>query len=259
MQIVKTYLVSLSVMFHLSPIALAQMKQAFDHSKFDAVLKKYVQDGKVNYAGLKQEPLLDAYLKDLEQADPEALPTREEKIAFWINAYNAYTLKLVVDHYPIKSITDLSALGYLTLPIDSPWKRKFCKVGGRVYSLDEIEHDILRAKFGEEKIHFAVNCASVSCPILRSEAYTGERLAQQLREQAENFLRDGVRNAFRLEENTLYLSRIFDWYRSDFEKKKSSLLLYLAPYFSDEERRRLESGNITIKFLDYNWELNEQK
>lgn len=246
----------------MSPIAFAQMAtvaKSFDHSKFDTVLKQYVRDGKVNYAALKHEPLLESYLKDLEQADPESLPTREEKIAFWINAYNAYTLKLIVDHYPLRSITDLSFLGHLTLPIDSPWKRKFCKVGGKVYSLDDIEHTILRGQFGEEKIHFAVNCASASCPVLRSEAYTGEKLAEQLREQAERFLRDGVRNQFRLEENTLYLSKVFDWYREDFEKKKSSLLEYLAPYFSGEERRRLESGSITIKFLDYNWELNEQK
>jgi len=165
----------------------------------------------------------------------------------------------VVDNYPIKSITDLSALGYLSLPFDSPWKRKFCKVGGKTYSLDEIEHDILRGKFGEEQIHFAVNCASESCPVLRSEAYTGAKLGAQLREQAEAFLRDSTRNHIKLEGNTLYLSKIFEWYRSDFESKKGSLLKYIAQFFSGEERERLESGNITIKFLDYNWNLNEAK
>jgi len=237
----------------------AQQGTTFDHSKFDTLLKTYVQNGKVNYAALKQDKRLDEYLQQLSEADPEALPTREEKIAFWINAYNAYTLKLVVDNYPIKSITDLSALGYLSLPFDSPWKRKFCKVGGKTYSLDEIEHDILRGKFGEEQIHFAVNCASESCPVLRSEAYTGAKLGAQLREQAEAFLRDSTRNHIKLEGNTLYLSKIFEWYRSDFESKKGSLLKYIAQFFSGEERKRLESGNITIKFLDYNWNLNEAK
>jgi len=237
----------------------AQQGTTFDHSKFDTLLKTYVQNGKVNYAALKQDKRLDEYLQQLSEADPEALPTREEKIAFWINAYNAYTLKLVVDNYPIKSITDLSALGYLSLPFDSPWKRKFCKVGGKTYSLDEIEHDILRGKFGEEQIHFAVNCASESCPVLRSEAYTGAKLGAQLREQAEAFLRDSTRNHIKLEGNTLYLSKIFEWYRSDFESKKGSLLKYIAQFFSGEERERLESGNITIKFLDYNWNLNEAK
>jgi hypothetical protein len=237
----------------------AQQGTTFDHSKFDTLLKTYVQNGKVNYAALKQDKRLDEYLQQLSEADPEALPTREEKIAFWINAYNAYTLKLVVDNYPIKSIKELSALGYLSLPFDSPWKRKFCKVGGKSYSLDEIEHDILRGKFGEEQIHFAVNCASESCPVLRSEAYTGAKLGAQLREQAEAFLRDSTRNHIKLEGNTLYLSKIFEWYRSDFESKKGSLLKYIAQFFSGEERERLESGNITIKFLDYNWNLNEAK
>ncbi len=237
----------------------AQQGTTFDHSKFDTLLKTYVQNDKVNYAALKQDKRLDEYLQQLSEADPEALPTREEKIAFWINAYNAYTLKLVVDNYPIKSITDLSALGYLSLPFDSPWKRKFCKVGGKTYSLDEIEHDILRGKFGEEQIHFAVNCASESCPVLRSEAYTGAKLGAQLREQAEAFLRDSTRNHIKLEGNTLYLSKIFEWYRSDFESKKGSLLKYIAQFFSGEERERLEKGNITIKFLDYNWNLNEAK
>ncbi len=237
----------------------AQQGTTFDHSKFDTLLKTYVQNDKVNYAALKQDKRLDEYLQQLSEADPEALPTREEKIAFWINAYNAYTLKLVVDNYPIKSITDLSVLGYLSLPFDSPWKRKFCKVGGKTYSLDEIEHDILRGKFGEEQIHFAVNCASESCPVLRSEAYTGAKLGTQLREQAEAFLRDSTRNHIKLEGNTLYLSKIFEWYRSDFESKKGSLLKYIAQFFSGEERERLESGNITIKFLDYNWNLNEAK
>ncbi len=237
----------------------AQQGTTFDHSKFDTLLKTYVQNDKVNYAALKQDKRLDEYLQQLSEADPEALPTREEKIAFWINAYNAYTLKLVVDNYPIKSITDLSVLGYLSLPFDSPWKRKFCKVGGKTYSLDEIEHDILRGKFGEEQIHFAVNCASESCPVLRSEAYTGAKLGTQLREQAEAFLRDSTRNHIKLEGNTLYLSKIFEWYRSDFESKKGSLLKYIAQFLSGEERERLEKGNITIKFLDYNWNLNEAK
>lgn len=237
----------------------AQQSTRFDHSKFDALLKQYVQNDKVNYAALKEDKRLNEYLQELERANPDALATREEKIAFWINAYNAYTLKLVVDNYPIKSITDLSALGYLSLPFDSPWKRKFCKIGGKVYSLDDIEHTILRGEFGEEQIHFAVNCASESCPVLRPEAYTGEKLSAQLKEQAQAFLSDSTRNQFRLEGNTLYLSKIFEWYRSDFEKKKGSLLKYIAQYFSGEERERLESGNVTIKFLDYNWNLNEAK
>ncbi len=254
----KVYLLLTLLLSMMSATASFQSARAteFSHAKFDTLLKRHVADGKVNYKALKQDKLLDEYLSDLSRANPNALGSRDEKIAFWINAYNAYTLKLIVDNYPLKSIKDLSFLG--TIVINSPWKKEFCNIGGKLYSLDAIEHDILRGEFGEERIHFAVNCASESCPILRNEAYSPSKLKAQLEEQARTFLGDGVRNQMRWEGKTLYLSQIFNWYRGDFEKKSGSLEAYLAQFFTDEQKRWLAAGEVKIEFLDYDWSLNEQ-
>ncbi|NTW50437.1 MAG: DUF547 domain-containing protein, partial [Chlorobiales bacterium] len=227
------------------------------HEKFDTVLKRHVKDGKVDYASLKKDDLFPAYLEELANADLSKLGSPEEKVAFWINAYNAYTLRLIADNYPIKSIKDLSFLG--TLIINSPWKKRFCTVAGTEYTLDEIEHDILRGELGETGVHFAVVCASNSCPILRSEAYSASALKEQLQEQTQTFLQDTLRNQFKWEGKTLYLSRIFDWYESDFRKKYGSVTNFLAQYFTDEERALLERGEVKIEYLEYDWSLNEQK
>lgn len=236
---------------------IEQTSQGFSHEKLDRVLKRHVTNGKVDYASLKKDDLFPLYLEELANADLSKLGSPEEKVAFWINAYNAYTLKLIADNYPIKSIKDLSFLG--TLIINSPWKKRFCTVAGKAYTLDEIEHDILRGELGETSVHFAVVCASNSCPILRSEAYTASALKDQLQEQTQTFLQDTLRNQFKWEGKTLYLSRIFDWYESDFREKYGSVTKFLAQYFTDEQRTMLERGEVKIEYLDYDWDLNEQK
>mgnify|MGYP001068238557 CR=1 FL=1 len=235
--------------------------QSFDHSLYDSVLKRHVKNGKVDYKSLKADKDFATYLEQLSKANPDALPTREEKIAFWINAYNAFTLKLIVDNYPVKSITEISALGKLTAFIgDSPWKREFFTINGRKMSLDKIEHEILRATFKEERIHFAVNCASSSCPILRNEPYTAEKLSEQLHEQAKQFLKDTLRNRIDLKTKTIYLSKIFDWYKDDFTKSAGSIEHYLAGYIDDENiKQMLLNKEFKIEYLDYDWSLNEAK
>jgi len=232
-----------------------QNSSDFDHSKFDGVLTAHVKQGKVNYAALKYDENFFAYLKALDAADLSVLQTREQQVAFWINAYNAYTLKLIVDNYPIKSIKDLSFLG--TLIINSPWKKRFCAVGGKVYTLDEIEHDILRDKLQETSVHFAVVCASNSCPVLRNEAYSATKVKAQLKNQTEAFLSDSLKNQFKWEGKTLYLSRIFDWYRSDFDQKYGSVTKFLSEYFTGEQKEWLAKGDVKIEYLDYDWSLNE--
>ncbi|ACF14533.1 protein of unknown function DUF547 [Chloroherpeton thalassium ATCC 35110] len=234
-----------------------QNSSDFDHRKFDRVLKKHVKHGKVNYTALKHDEEFSAYLQDLEQADLSVFQSREEKVAFWINAYNAYTLKLILDNYPIKSIKDLSFLG--TLIINSPWKKRFCAVAGNVYTLDEIEHDILRGELQETGVHFAVVCASNSCPILRDEAYSAKKLKEQLTSQTEAFLSDTLKNQFKWEGKTLYLSKIFDWYKSDFEKQYGSVTGFLAQYFTGEQKEWLAKGDVKIEYLEYDWRLNELK
>lgn len=240
--------------------AIAADAQPFDHSRYDAILKRHVKAFRVDYASLKRDAEFPVYLDALSNANPRALGSRQEQIAFWINAYNAFTLKLIIDHYPVKSIADISALGKLTAFFgDSPWKREFFSVGGEKLSLDKIEHDILRGTFKEWRAHFALNCASISCPPLRNEAYVGHRLDAQLDEQARNFLNDALRNVIDLPSKTLYLSKIFDWYQDDFVKAAGSLQKFLARYVDDDLREKLLTETFKIEFLDYDWGLNEAK
>lgn len=243
---------------------MANSTTAFHHDRFSRVLTRFVKDGKVDYAALKQESADEStdfplYLKELADADVSAVEKseRENVVAFWVNAYNAYTLKLIIDNYPLRSIKDLSFLG--TGFINSPWKKKFCRVGGVLYSLDEIEHDILRGRLGETEVHFALVCASASCPVLRSEAYTAPDLRTQLKAQAESFLTDGIHNKLFWEGDTLKLSQIFQWYKKDFEREAGSVEKYLARYFTGEQKAKLESGAVKIEYLDYDWSLNDSK
>ena len=144
-------------------ITTAFAVQGVDNSLYAGLLKKYVKDGVVNYQGFKkEESVFDKYLKVLEQVDSKIL-SRNEQFAFYINAYNAWTIKLILSGYPgIKSIKDMGSL------FKSPWKKKICRIGGKVITLDDIEHNILRPLFKDPRVHFAINCAAKSCPPLRS-------------------------------------------------------------------------------------------
>jgi hypothetical protein len=220
-----------------------------DHSPFSALLAKYVQKGGVRYAEWHasgdDRQALDDYLATLAAVEPSAL-TRYQRLAFWINAYNAFTLDLVLDQYPLESIRD----------IDSPWKRKLVTVEGRSLSLDEIENEIIRPGWKEPLVHFGLHCAAVGCPPLRPEAYEGPRLHEQLEEQARAFLADGTAN--RVDESgRLHLSKIFEWYREDFEQNRGSLVKWLTPYLPALEGRTAK--DVKISFADYDWSLNEAK
>lgn len=227
------------------------------HAPFDALLQASAGDGGVDYRCLKQhEAQLDRYLAALAETDPEALP-RAERLALWINAYNAFTIKLVLGRYPaIKSIKE----------IPRRWDRHVSAVGGRRYSLDEIEHEILRKQFQEPRIHFAIACASKSCPDLLPEAYTADRLEEQLTRAARRFLAD-PNKGFRTEReekgrgayrNNVYLSSIFKWFRKDFESAGGSVIDFIAPYVPSEAAAFLtEHGDdLSIRFLRYDWSLN---
>ena len=201
-----------------------------------------------DYQGFKrEEPQLDQYLAILEKTDTKTL-SRNEQFAFYINAYNAWTIKLILSAYPgIKSIKDLGSL------FKSPWKKKIARIDGDVITLDTIEHGILRPRFKDPRIHFAVNCASKSCPPLRSEPYRGDVLDQQLREMTEAFINDPARN--RLEGNTLYVSRIFKWYSGDFN---GDIVGFFIKYAREELKESLKkhSKEISVEYLDYDWSLN---
>ncbi|MBW2643159.1 MAG: DUF547 domain-containing protein, partial [Deltaproteobacteria bacterium] len=189
----------------------AMAAQGVDNSLYAGLLKKYVKDGVVNYQGFKkEESVLDKYLKVLEEVDSKIL-SRNERFAFYINAYNSWTIKLILSGYPdVKSIKDLGSL------FKSPWKKKICRIDGKVITLDDIEHNILRPRFKDPRVHFAINCAAKSCPPLRSEPYRGGDLEQQLDEMTKAFIND--RESNRLEDHTLYVSSIFKWFAEDFNK-----------------------------------------
>lgn len=226
---------------------------AVDHGIWDQLLKKYVSDeGWVNYEAWQEDrEALKKYLEILSDNPPdESLWTTEQKLAYWINAYNAFTVELILEHYPLESITDLHPSIYIP-GVNTVWHKKFFKIGGVETSLDEIEHKILRVRFEEPRIHFAIVCASYSCPKLRNEAYIAAQLEQQLTEQATGFINDPLRN--QLSEDEVKLSKIFKWFKGDF-KKKGSLIDYLNQYASIKI-----STDATVKHLDYNWDLNEQR
>ena len=221
--------------------------QPISHEIWDRLLKANVsEDGMADYEGfMAQKEELQTYL-DLLSANPHSAQWPvEECLAYWINAYNAFTVKLILDHYPLESIKDIA--GNIPM-VNSPWDLKFFQIGGIDFDLNTIEHEILRKQFDEPRIHFAINCASFSCPKLKGEAYVGSKIEAQLEAQAIDFINDPSRN--RITAAHLELSKIFDWFKSDFTKTQS-LLEYLRQY-----SKTSFPENAKVTYLDYNWQLN---
>ena len=238
--------------------ATGQSVLAYDFSDWDALVKKYVapktiaevQLNAVKYQALANDPLYPKLIHDLEGASLSTMKTREETLAFWINVYNIMAVKMVVDHYPVTSIKDAGSL------FTSVWKKTVGTVAGKERTLNEIEHEILR-KMGEPRIHVAIVCASVSCPDLRVEAYSPERLNEQLDDQMKKFVAN-TQKGLRIDQSKkrLYLSSIFKWFEEDFEPK-GGVRSYLALYVRKNEAASLKNQTFSISYLDYNWELNE--
>lgn len=244
-----------------SPPVRVETVQRFDHSAFTAVLARYVNaQGMVDYAGLKRDAALDAYLAQLAAADPSRL-SRDAQLAFWINAYNAGTMKLIVDRYPVSSILRITPnrLG-VAVPGTSqmPFKIRFLRVAGALRTLDEIEHEIIRPRFREPRVHAALVCAAVSCPPLRREAYTPERLDAQLDAQMRTWLQDRAKNRIPETDDRIALSKIFDWFKDDFGGSDAAVQRYLARYFEGAVKQRLEAAGYRITHLRYSWDLNDQ-
>jgi len=225
-------------------------KDSVDHSIYATLLEKYVKKGQVDYRGFKSEEVkLDQYLIVLEKTDYDNL-SRNEQFAFYVNAYNAWTIKLILSGYPgVKSIKDLGNI------FKSPWKKKICRIDGDVITLDDIEHKILRPRFKDPRVHFAINCAALSCPPLISEPYRGDTLDRQLDHSARIFINNPQRNY--LEDNTLYISKIFKWFSEDFN---NDVIGFLMKYAKEDLKKELEvkRSKIKIKYLNYDWSLNEK-
>lgn len=212
--------------------------------KFDQVLKTYVDSkGNVNYQGLKKDQkALNDYLIYLENTSPLKNWSEYKEKAFWINAYNAYTLKIILDNHPLKSITDISNKG------KTAWKTCFAKVGGKTYTLDDIEHEILRKKFKDPKIHVGVNCASISCPKLANFAFTEENIETELETLMKDFINDSTRN--KLDSKKIQISEIFNWFKDDFTSD-GTVIDYINQYSETKVNKKAR-----IKYLNYNWSLN---
>ncbi|HYD56911.1 MAG TPA: DUF547 domain-containing protein [Burkholderiales bacterium] len=238
--------------------------QAFDHghAQWDALLREHVvlsQDSKasrVRYESLaRNRAALQRYLAGLSAVTAEQFAgwTRAEQMAFLINAYNAFTVEKVLMRYPeVRSIWDFGKL------FSNPFRDRFFQLLGRPASLDDVEHETLRKNYRDPRIHYAVNCASIGCPMLREEAYVAGRLERQLDEQAARFLSDRTRN--RLAGDRLEVSRIFDWYKEDFEPRDAYFARYATLLADDPDgRRRIAEGRAKLGFLDYDWTLNDAR
>lgn len=219
------------------------------HNTWTELLSQHVDEaGHVNYKGIKEkESDLDAYLKLLSSNHPTEDWSKNDQLAFWINAYNAFTVKLIVTNYPVKTIKELGGSIY---KVNTPWDIKFINIGDETYDLNNIEHNIIRKQFEEPRIHFAVNCASVSCPALRNEAFEGKKLNEQLDDQAKRFINDKLKN--QLTGKTARLSKIFSWFRGDFSKEQMTVVKFINKYSETKITEKTK-----ISYLDYDWNLNE--
>lgn len=215
--------------------------QNFDYKKYTSFLGKYVtEDGNVNYDKIKENKAeLNIVVAQFTKTQPTSKWSRNEKLAYYINLYNINTLKVVVDNYPTKSIKD----------IDKVWDKKFISSGKVKISLGDVEHKILR-KMNEPRIHFAINCASFSCPKLFNEAFLPSTLEKQLEMATKNFINDKTKNT--LTKENIKVSEIFNWFKEDFTTKTSTVIDFINKYASI----KIES-NAKISYVDYNWSLNK--
>lgn len=217
-------------------------KPDLSHSVFNNLLKKYVSStGKVDYKGIKSEKdKLYEYLEVLEANPPQQSWDRNKRLAYWINAYNANTIKMIIENYPTSSITKITA---------KPWDQAIAKIGDKTYTLNQIENEIIRPTFKEPRIHFAVNCAAKSCPKLHNEAFMPEKLDAQLEKMAKAFINNKEANV--ISEKKAELSKIFEWYKDDFAAA-GGVIAFINKY-SDVEVK----DNAKVTYREYDWNLNE--
>lgn len=230
--------------------------QAPDHAQWDRLLKTYVKPGadgvnRVNYAAFKRDghAALKTYVGTLQKIDPNALSPKD-RFAFYVNLYNAKTIDIVLDHYPVKSIKDISLGGGLFA--SGPWKAKVVTVNGKSLSLDNIEHDILRKRYKDPRVHYAVNCASIGCPNLAREAITGPKLNQGAKAYVNN------PRGFRFDGKTLTASSIYKWFQEDFGGTEQGVIEHARKYAEPALAAKLKTATSIDRFA-YDWILNDVK
>ena len=248
----KTYMLLLFCLIS-APVASAMI---FDHAQFDQILKVYVDDqGWVDYRGIAGDERFQDYMEQLKTAATAEMST-DGRLAFWINAYNAVTIDKVIRWKPKKSVRETGIRGLWTST--RFFTSREHKVAGKQMSQDDIEHEILRKEFNDPRIHFAIVCASSSCPKLARNAFSEEHVQRQLEEKTRKYINSDRGTRIDFAENTLYLSKIFDWFAADFERKSGSVLAFIRPYL-DEDARRFLAREPKIEYLHYDWALNARK
>jgi hypothetical protein len=225
----------------LEPLAVSD----FSYQPLNATLQAHVKDGVVNYPAIARDDRFQLHLWQLDRIDPYSLPTRQDRLAFWINAYNVFAIKGILDGY-----SPMTLFGRYRYFIARDYH-----VGGRSINLYDLEQKLLIPDFKEPRIHFAIVCASKSCPKLRSEVYSAERLDEQLEQSARAFINDFARNRFDRGRKTAYLSMIFKWFEHDFIEHSGSVLRYIRRYLDDSDLGS-ELSSYRVEFLDYDWNLN---
>jgi Protein of unknown function, DUF547 len=277
----KSVILFFAVLFTTTLMTMTASARSFDHSHaaFSALLKKHVvlveggKTSKVNYVGFeKDRDALKGYLDSVSKVSETEFKgwTRPQRMAFLINAYNGFTLELILQNYPTKSIKDIGGT------FDNRWKRKFFKLFGQDSYLDKIEHETLRkpGAYDEPRVHFAVNCASIGCPALREEAFSADKLDKQLEEQTVRFLSDRSRNRYDTKSDKLEVSMIFKWFKEDWEsgykgfdgktpaiKSREDYFARYAKLLADApaDQQKIADGKAAISFLDYDWSINAVK
>jgi hypothetical protein len=219
----------------------------YSHQTLHDVLQTTVADGQVNYPAIQTDQKFAAYLAQLDRVNPSAFRSEADRLAFWINAYNACAIQGILDGYSPEPY-----IGWYRF-----FKTRTYDIGGSRLNLSDLEHQILRKQFNEPRIHFAIVCASSSCPKLSSRAYEGKQIDGQLEEAARAFINDPARNRFNKSEKTAYLSKIFDWFAEDFVTSAGSVPRFVARYVNEADlARELAAGNYRIIYLEYDWRLN---
>jgi len=219
------------------------VKDHVSHSSWDALLSRHVtSEGKVNYDSFKSDiAKLDKYLKLIGDNEAKTGWSQAEKKAFWLNAYNAWTIKLVLERYPVNSIKDVST---------KPWDKRFIKIGANTHTLNDIENKIIRRQFKDARIHFAVNCATISCPKLSNKAFTVKNVEKELDRLTKEFFKS---ENVKLVEKSAQLSKIFEWYADDFIEESESVLKFVERYSGMTFHPKVK-----VSYLDYSWKLNKQ-
>jgi len=246
--------------FIVQPVGSPECRAQSRHQLFSDILADYIRDGFVDYANLRHDGRLDTYITTIAKTDPDTVQSTNSRLAFWINAYNAYTLKIICDNYPVESINDLHWGGLVVGSIlnKTIWDKDFVVIDGEHMTLNAIEHDIIRPIFMDPRAHFALVCASKSCPPLRSEAYEGESLDSQLDDQSRIFLTNPAKNSFDAGAKRARISKIFDWFGEDFGSDDAQILLFISTYLSGEvsESIRRDPKSWDVGHNDYDWSLN---